>query len=404
MTTGRAAVPLRQPEASQRATFLELFFDLAFVFALFQLSHVLLHQLSWSGALQTTVLLLAVWANWTSTIWIADRLDPRWPPLQALVFATLLVTLVLSAVLPEAFGRYGAIFAGVYVAIEIGRYLFVVLSFRGHELQRISQRGLVWASLYSLPWIAGAFVHGSARAAVWLLAIAIENAVYVLGFPSPRSRRVWSWEPPVAAEHFAERYRQVFIIGLGELILVSGLSFSDAGVAPDATVAFVVSACIAGLLWRIYIYRAGELLSAAFAAVPTATPLGVWVVYVHLAMVGGIVVTAVGNELVIAHPSGRTPVAWAVVILGGPALYVAGRAGFEYTVFARVSRDRLVGALVLVALIPVALLAAPLLSAIAAAAVLTGTVIVDAARARRKPAEPPSPPTGGPPTRTRMDR
>src|SRR5262245_52612190 len=113
MTTRRAAVPLRQPQASQRASFLELFFDLAFVFALFQLSHVLLLHLHWSGALQTMVLLLAVWGVWTSTIWITDRLDPQWRPLQPLVFVTLLATLVLAAVLPEAFGKYGGIFAGV---------------------------------------------------------------------------------------------------------------------------------------------------------------------------------------------------------------------------------------------------------------------------------------------------
>jgi low temperature requirement protein LtrA len=396
MTTRRAAVPLRQPEASQRATFLELFFDLAFVFALFQLSHVLLQHLRWSGALQTMVLLLAMWAVWANAILITDRLDPQWPPLQALVFVTLLATLVLAAVLPEAFGKHGAIFAGVYVAIQVGRFLFAVLAFRGHELQSTAVRGLAWSGGSALLWIAGTFVHGTARAALWLLAIAIEHAAFLLGFPTPRSGRVSSWEPPVAAEHYAERYRQVFIIGLGELILVSGLAYSAGGVAPARTVAFVVSVCTAGLLWRIYIYRAGELLSAAVAAVPMPPRLGVWAVYVHLVMVAGVVVTAVGNDLVIAHPTGRTPAAWAVVLLGGPALYVAGRAGFEYTVFARVSWDRPIGVLALLALIPLTLLASPLVAAIAATAVLTGIALADAARGRRNPAELPSPPTGAP--------
>jgi low temperature requirement protein LtrA len=61
MTTKGAAAPLRRPEEPQRATFLELFFDLAFVFALSQLSLLLIEHLRWSGAIQTMTLLPAVW-------------------------------------------------------------------------------------------------------------------------------------------------------------------------------------------------------------------------------------------------------------------------------------------------------------------------------------------------------
>src|SRR5258706_8125494 len=73
----RAGELLRRPGDPQRATFLELFFDLAFVVALLQLSHTLLRDLRWSGAFQTLVLLLAVWFIWFSTAWITDRLDPQ---------------------------------------------------------------------------------------------------------------------------------------------------------------------------------------------------------------------------------------------------------------------------------------------------------------------------------------
>jgi low temperature requirement protein LtrA len=204
-----------------------------------------------------------------------------------------------------------------------------------------------------------------------------------------------TWEPPVAAEHYSERYQQVFIIALGELILVSGLALSAGGFVPNRIGAFVVSIAAAALLWRIYIYRAGELLSAAFAAAThVSARLGRLTVYAHLAMVFGIVVTAVGNHLVITHPSGRTAPAWATAMLGGPALFLAARAGFEYTVFARVSWHRPVGVLLLAALTPLMVLASPLLAAVAAAAVLAGIAIVDAARARRHPSELPSPPKG----------
>ena len=99
-------------------------------------------------------------------------------------------------------------------------------------------------------------------------------------------------------------------------------------------------------------------------------------------------------ELVIAHPLGHTPPAWIAVILGGPALFLAGRALFEYVVFARVSRDRPIGLLILAALTLAMLLVPPLIVALAATAVLAGIAVCDAARARGRPSEPPSPPDG----------
>jgi low temperature requirement protein LtrA len=162
MTTGRAAKLLRRAGDPQRATFLELFFDLVFVVALAQLSRGLAEHLGWDGAFRTLVLLLAMWWVWSSTAWITDRLNTQQPAIQALVIATMVGSLVMAAALPEAFGDTGLIFAGTYVAIQIGRGLVLVVTFRGHELQRIGMRGLFWYGLSALPWIAGALVHGTA--------------------------------------------------------------------------------------------------------------------------------------------------------------------------------------------------------------------------------------------------
>jgi low temperature requirement protein LtrA len=393
MTSPRTAVPLRRAEASQRATFLELFFDLAFVVALFQLSHELLEKLSWSGALQVLIVFLAVWRVWGITTWITDRFDPHWQALQLLVIVSLVGVLVLAAALPQAFAAYGLIFASIYVAMHIGRYLALVLALRSHELQRAAVRAVFWSGVTAVPWIVGALVHGASRTGLWAGAVVIDYVVFALNFPIPGAARVTlTWEPPVAAEHYAERYQQVFIVGLGELILVSGLALSASGFSPAPTTAFGVSVATAVLLWRIYIYRAGQLLSPAIAASPRSARLGRFTVYAHLTMVFGIVVTAVGDQLVITHPSGRTPLAWVIVILGGPAVFLAARAGLDYTVFARRSWYRPVGALLLAALIPLTLLAPPLLAASASAAVLAAVATADANRARHRPPELPSPP------------
>jgi low temperature requirement protein LtrA len=394
MATSRAGELLRRPGDPQRATYLELFFDLAFVVALFQLSRGLIQDLRWSGAFQTLVLLLAVWFVWFSTAWITDRLDPRRTAVQLVVIATLVGSLVMAATLPEAFGRRGLAFAGAYVAIQVGRSLFLALVFRGHELQRDTVRPLLWAGVSAAPWIAGALTHDTTRGVLWTVAISVDYAAFAVGFPAPRLGRIPTSESPIIAEHLAERYRQFFIIALGELILVTGLALSSSGLAADRSAAFVVSIATTVLMWRIYIYRAGELLSAAIAAVAKPGRLAESTSYAHLVMVAGIVVTAVGVELVIARPLGHTRPAWIAVILGGPALFLAGRAQFEYVVFARVSRDRPIGLLVLAALIPAMLLVPPLIAATAATAVLTGIAVCDAARARGRPPEPPSPPHG----------
>jgi low temperature requirement protein LtrA len=219
------------------------------------------------------------------------------------------------------------------------------------------------------------------------VAAAIDDAGFALDFRVPGAGRVTAWEPPAAAGHLAERYRHLIIIALGELVLVSAQTFSGRGFAPDRTAAFLVEIATAALLLRIYIYRSGRLLSAAAATVGSSGRPSRWLGYVHLVMVAGIIATSVGAELVIAEPVGRTaPSPWDLAILGGPALFMVGRAGFEYAVFTRVSLDRPIGVLVLAVLIPVALLPlSPLLTGTTAMTVLAAIALADAARAWHRP-------------------
>lgn len=391
MTAGRANGWLRGP-GDQRATYLELFFDLAFVFALAQLSYALLEDLSWSGAGRALVLLLAVWWVWFTTAWITELFDPQRPAIQVLTIAIMVGALVMAVALPGAFDAWGLIFAAAYVLIHVGRDFFLVIALRGHELRRTTVRGLFWFGVSALPWLAGALTHGAGRAILWSLAVALDYAAYLFRHPTPRVGRTPTAQLPSVAEHLAERYRQFFIIALGELILVTGLTLRGTGFTTYGTPAFIVAIGTTVLLWRIYIYRAGELLSAAIAAAPDRARLARSVSYTHLVMVAGAGCTAVGAEVTIAHPLEAGRPAWAVVLLGGPVLFLAGRAAFEYTVFSQVSRGRLIGLAVAVALIPALVRLPPLLVGVAAAAVLAGVALADTARARAHPVEAPSPP------------
>src|SRR5215813_10846194 len=132
MTSGTGDL-VRRLETTTRATFLELFFDVAFVFALRALAQLLFSKLTWSGAYQTLVLMLAIGWIWSLTARVTEVLEPGRTPVLLLVLATMLGALVLSAAVPEAFGKTGLVFAGTYLAVQIGRNLWVAILLRHQE-------------------------------------------------------------------------------------------------------------------------------------------------------------------------------------------------------------------------------------------------------------------------------
>ena len=395
MTTGGAADLLRKPGQPQRATFLELFFDLVFIFALNRVSHRLVEDVTsqrrivLTEAGQTLVVLLAVWLVWTATAIITDLYDPEKPQIQLLIVATMFASLVMAVAVPAAFGRRGLLFAGAYVAIHVGRGLFLVPALRGHEAQRRAARVLFWFGVSAVPWIVGAlFPESVTRGVLWTVAIGLDYAALVLRLPTPGLGRPPVTDLPVTAEHLAERYRQFFIIALGELILVSSATLSGSGLRPGSGVAFAVSFATTVLFWRIYIYTAGGLLPTAIAAARLPGQLALTLSLAQLLMVIGTVAASAGFELVVGHPFGHTDRAWAAVVLGGPAVFLVGRAVLEYAVFSRVSPSRPIGALVLAAAAPAVLRTPPLLAAATALVVLVAVAATDAARTRRHPRQP----------------
>ncbi|SCG66050.1 Low temperature requirement protein LtrA [Micromonospora inositola] len=393
MTTGRLRVLLRRPE-QPRAAFLELFSDLVFVLAFVRLSQHLLEHLSWTGAFQTLVLLFAMMHVWVSTARFTDLFDPQHPLVQLFTMPIIFGTLVMAAAAPEAFGRRGLAFIGAYLALRLGGLAIAIYFLRGHEVRPSAVRILFWVGVASPAWIAGALLTGWVRGALWLTAAGVEYAGIALGFPTPRLGRGGArrFEIVASPEHVAERFQQFFIVALGEPILVTGLTFGEGEFGADRSAAALVAFATTALLWRIYIHRAGALLADAITATTNLNRVAIATVYAHVIMAAGIVTIAVGDELVITHPLGHPNPAWIAVILAGPALFLAGRAIFEYAVFGRVSRSRVIGALALIALTPAMTLVPPLAVATTAALILAGVAVADAVRARRRPSEQPSPP------------
>ncbi|MFD2767721.1 low temperature requirement protein A [Micromonospora eburnea] len=396
MRGGAAELPgSREPPS--RAGFVELLFDVVLVFAFTRLTERLLEQLNWSGFYSSMLLTLALWWLWYRMAWTANRYDPARPMIQVMVIVTMLGALLMAAALPAAFRERGVVFAGVFVAIEVFRHLWLVLfGGGGPHVRLVTARIVFWACLSAVPWIAGIFAHHEARVIWWTVAVLIDYAGGLLDFPTPGLGRAGLRGQPIAEEHLTERYRQVLIIAFGESILTSGIHFSPYGFQRDRTAALVVAFVITVLFWQIYYYRAGELLPAAIASSRAPAYVGDLASYAHLIMVIGVAVSAVGDTLAISQPFGDATLSRIAVILGGPALFLLGRSMLDYAGFSRVSWSRPIGLLALGALTPVALLLPLLLVAVTAVAVLAGVATSNVISWRLYPRRM-TPPPGLPP-------
>src|SRR3979409_1090236 len=148
------------PHQRSRVTYAELFFDLVFVFAVTQISHTLLGRFTPLGALQTTLLFLAIWWVWVYTAWVTNWLNPELTPVRLLLFLLMLGGLVLSTSIPKAFESPGLWFASAYAAMQVGRTAFLVVSTAPRTSARMNAvRILAWLSISAVFWIAGGFAE-----------------------------------------------------------------------------------------------------------------------------------------------------------------------------------------------------------------------------------------------------
>ncbi len=334
---------------------MELFFDLVFVFAITQLSHLLLTHLDAGGALQTAMLLLALWWAWVDTAWLTNWFDPDRRPVRLMLIGAMVATLIMAVALPEAFGDRGLMFAVAFATLQVGRTAFAVIGLRDRPgLHRNFQRILEWRAVSGLLWLAGGLAIGPARTTFWVAAVAMDSLGPVLGFVAPGLGRSTTRDWNISGAHLAERCKLFLIIALGESILVIGGTFSELDITRTTLAAFVVAFLGSVALWWIYFDLSFDAAEQAIASSSDPGRLGRFAyTYLHIPMVAGVIVTAVGDELVIVHPFEHASLETMATVLGGPALFLAGHLLFKRAVFGVWSVPRLsaIGALAIVAVL-----------------------------------------------------
>ena len=377
----------RRPGVEQRATSLELFYDLVFVFAVTQVSHLLLEHLTWEGVGQSALVLLVVWWSWNYTTWVTNELAPESIVVRLLLIALMLGSLLMAIAIPEAFGEQALLFAGSYVAIQVGRHTFLtfVAAERGTPEARRAGRILVWFAAAGVLWIAGALADGSARTALWLAALALDYGAPLVTFwlPGVPRLRPEAWE--VGTEHFAERFQLFIIIALGESIVVTGATTAQLDLTTATVAAFAVAFLASAALWWLYFNLVAAIAARRLARAESRTLLARDAyTYLHVVLVAGILLNAVGDELVIAHPSDELPDAELAAVVCGPALYLLGHVALRLRMTGTIAGRRLAGAIACLAIGAVGTALPALAVAALLVAVLVAVIVADQVAAKRR--------------------
>ena len=227
--------------------------------------------------------------------------------MRALLLVLTIVGLVLSAAIPEAFHSRGLVFASAYVFMQVGRTAFVVWAVRrkNSRMVRNFQRILAWLALAGVFWIAGGLAEGTTRWWLWLLALALEFISPSVGFWVPGLGRSATKDWNVEGGHMAERCGLFVMIALGESVLVTGATFAGLEWTSAMIAAFLASLVGSIAMWWLYFATTADAGGESLSHSRNPGRLArLAYTYIHILLVAGIVVSAVGDEFTLANPVG----------------------------------------------------------------------------------------------------
>jgi low temperature requirement protein LtrA len=366
--TRRVGAVLRERES---VTPLELFFDLVFVLALTQCTALMAEEPTWEGLAKGLLVLTVLWWSWGGYAWLTNLVDPEEGIVRIVMFGAMAAFLVAALCVPEAFDDAALLFALAYAVVRIAHILLYAIGSRGDRDLRASVIGLAVSTAIGVGLlVAASFADGALQAVIWVVAI-------VLDYGGPYVYGVGGWK--MIPSHFAERFGLIVIIALGESIVAIGVGVENTEVDAGIVAAAVLGTVVAAALWWLYfdvVARVAERRLAAAAPGRERNSIGRDSYgYLHLPMVAGIVLLALGMKKTLGHVEDPLKLVPAVALLGGTAMYLIAHVAFRLRNVHTLSVQRLVCAAVLLALIPAAT-ELPALATVAILAALLSVLIV----------------------------
>jgi low temperature requirement protein LtrA len=362
-----------------RVTPLELFFDLVFVLVLTQCTALMADVPTVQGVAQAMLVLGAAWWSWVGYAWLTSVIDPDEPAVRLVVFVAMAAFLVCALCVPGVFGGAGVLFALAYAVVRVSQIALFVLASHDDPRLRSSVIGLGASTAAGVTLLGAASqVDGRAQAALWAVALLVD-----LGGPFLFGAEGWRLEP----EHFAERHALIVIIALGESVVAIGAGVvpeRDGGLTAGVVVAAVVGSALAAGLWWLYFdvhaTVGARRLEHATPGLERNELARDGYSYLHLPMVAGVVLVALGMKKTLGHVDEPLAAVPAFALLGGTSLYLLALVAFRLRMVRRWSYDRLAAGVLLLLLVPVATLVDALVSVIGLTALLAGLVAYETVR------------------------
>jgi low temperature requirement protein LtrA len=328
-------------EAERKTSYIELFFDLVFVFAFTQVTALILEDTSVEGFLRAALVLAMVWWAWSAYAWMTNAIDIENTVTRLIMFAAMAAGFFMALAVPDAFQDEAAWFAVAYFVVRILQTTLYAWGVRDDPGNlRAVLRLAPWFLIAALVALAGGFVDPDYRAWVWLASLVID----VVGTLTA-ARAEWHISP----SHFAERFALIVIIALGESIVAIGIGTSE--LERDATYAASVVVAFAGvavLWWTYFDFTAVAAERALRRASPAArVPLARDVfTFFHYPVVLGIILYAVAAKKTLEHPLDPLSTAgrWALGL--GVAIFLCGFVLMRFRVIRRIAWERLAAAAV----------------------------------------------------------
>jgi low temperature requirement protein LtrA len=356
--------------SEERVMPLELFFDLVFVLALTQCTALMADVPTWEGLAQAMLILGVLWWAWVGYAWLTSVVNPEEGIVRFAIFAAMAGLLVAALCVPEAFGGSALLFACAYGLVRAAHIVLFLVASRDDPDLRRSTLGLAGGTAVGVGLlVAASFASGPLQGAIWGLALLLD-----MGEPYVFGSEGWKLVPG----HFVERHGLIVIIALGESIVAIGVGAEglevDAGVVAAAALGIGAAAALWWLYFDIVALVAERRLSNAAPGREQNDVARDSYSYLHLPMVAGIVLLALGLKKTLEHVGDPLDTIPAVAMLGGTALYLLAHVAFRWRNVHRFSVQRLLCAAVLCALIPVALEVAALLTLGLLVAVLAAVI------------------------------